>query len=343
MNDEIPSGIEERLSRGENRGIAVAGRNGTGKGISFPKPLTLPEIFAFEDPQSLADGLLPKGAVVILSSYTGLGKTLVAHEIERSVMDGFPVFGHFRIAEPGPVLLFDEESPGPFLKDRLQRMGFAPDLPFYCFHFAGLRVDAPKHFGYMKETVKELKPALVVFDALCRFHGADENSATEMSAVMARFRQLANLGPTVLVIHHANKGDGDMRKRSRGSSDIIGAVDLELAMTQAGDELVIQSVKSRQRSVSAFKVKIEEQNERLAVRYIGEKTSAQNELKTALREILAAGPRSFNEIDAALATAGIAAPRTTLQRTLSDMRDETRVSIGERHKKLYALKEGVPL
>ena len=64
--------------------------------------------------------------------------------------------------------------------------------------------------------------------------------------VMGRVRALANMGPCVLVQIHQSK-QGELRTRSRGSSDIVGAADLELALTVKDEEhglLTLQSVKA---------------------------------------------------------------------------------------------------
>ena len=178
--------------------------------------LPIREIFQYEDPESLIEGLLFKNTLTILSGFTGTGKTLLAHEIEKSILDGFPVFGNpaFKVRQTGSVLLFDSETPAAFLKQRLQTMGFEETAPFYVAHFSGLRIDADRDFEIVKAIIGEIHPALVVFDSSLRFHCADENDAAEMSRVMERFRELANI-TTILLIHHMTKSMVDIRIRPR--------------------------------------------------------------------------------------------------------------------------------
>lgn len=70
---------------------------------------------------------------------------------------------------------------------------------------------------------------LIVFDSLVRFHAADENSASEMRNVMAHLRRLADVGATVLVLHHRSKTEAN---KYRGSSDILAAVDMVYALEE---------------------------------------------------------------------------------------------------------------
>ena len=75
---------------------------------------------------------------------------------------------------------------------------------------------------------RERKP-LIIFDSLIRFHGADENSATEMALAMQDLRALANAGATVVLLHHRAKSE---TSRYRGSSDIAGGVDLAISVSR---------------------------------------------------------------------------------------------------------------
>ena len=64
---------------------------------------------------------------------------------------------------------------------------------------------------------------LIIFDSLIEFHPGSEQSSTETRAFMKYFRALANLGATIVVLHHSGKAES--AKIYRGSSDIKAAVD----------------------------------------------------------------------------------------------------------------------
>jgi len=64
---------------------------------------------------------------------------------------------------------------------------------------------------------------LIIYDSLIEFHPGSEQSSTETRAFMRQFRALANIGATVVVLHHTGKAE--TAKLYRGSSDIKAVVD----------------------------------------------------------------------------------------------------------------------
>jgi hypothetical protein len=90
--------------------------------------------------------------------------------------------------------------------------------------------------------------ALVVVDSLSGFHGGDQNDAGEMRTFMHRCRRLADLGATVVVIHH--DGKAETAKDYRGSSDFKAAIDTGFHVSNYGDSgqlgtLVLRPFKMR--------------------------------------------------------------------------------------------------
>jgi predicted ATP-dependent serine protease len=93
------------------------------------------------------------------------------------------------------------------------------------------------------EIARTMKP-LIVVDSFIRFHGADENSATEMGRVMGELRALANVGAVVILQHHKPKAEGT---QYRGSSDIKAGVDVAFAVAYEKEQrvLTVQCFKNR--------------------------------------------------------------------------------------------------
>jgi hypothetical protein len=100
----------------------------------------------------------------------------------------------------------------------------------------------------IREFARQHRP-LLIWDSLIDFHDGDEQSASETRKFMKHFRALANLGATVLILHHTGKTIGS--QEYRGSSDIKAAVDmaycLEAEMTLAGGihRLTLRNFKAR--------------------------------------------------------------------------------------------------
>jgi hypothetical protein len=96
--------------------------------------------------------------------------------------------------------------------------------------------------------VREHKP-LIIYDSLIEFHPGSEQSSTETRAFMRQFRTLANMGATVVVLHHTGKAESS--KQYRGSSDIKAAVDTAYLLERADEnepeirKLVLTCFKSR--------------------------------------------------------------------------------------------------
>jgi len=223
--------------------------------ISY-KLTNLEEIFQYPEPSFLIDPILIDGTVSIIGAYTGIGKSLIALSIIKSVLTGDPLWGKYNVLKTGPVFLIDEETPISFLKERVQKMHFEKDLPLYLLHLQDVRIDRDANFNALMATIEKVRPVLVVFDSLIRVHRQKEDEATSMSSVIDRLRKIANSGTTVLVIHHHRKAEGPLNQKLRGSSDIPGGVDIDYALIKKDDYLVFSSVKTRTKPIIPIKLKI---------------------------------------------------------------------------------------
>jgi hypothetical protein len=177
---------------------------------------------------------LPKGAVVALTGDSGSGKSTLATAWARDAKV--------------PTLFLDRENPIAVISDRLDRLGFE-DGPLVKFWGGWLSEEAPvPDSAQVMDWVRscDSKPILVV-DSLVAFHGGDENDAGETRNFMHRCRRAANLGATVVVIHH--NGKAETAKDYRGSSDFKAAVDLGFHVTNFGDgcldKLILRPFKTR--------------------------------------------------------------------------------------------------
>ena len=72
---------------------------------------------------------------------------------------------------------------------------------------------------------------MIVYDSLIEFHPGCEQSSSETRAFMCQFRTLANMGATVVILHHTGKAPTS--KEYRGSSDIKAAVDTAYLLERA--------------------------------------------------------------------------------------------------------------
>ncbi|HWR35363.1 MAG TPA: DnaB-like helicase N-terminal domain-containing protein [Clostridia bacterium] len=163
---------------------------------------------------------LPRGAVVALTGDSGSGKSTLATAWTRDVSV--------------PVLFLDRENPLSAIADRLERLGMI-DGDRIRFWGGWLAQEAPQPDApAVMDWVRTCDPKpLVVVDSFSAFGPVDQNDAGETRAFMHRCRRLADLGATVVVIHH--DGKADTAKDYRGSSDFKAAIDSGYHVTNFGD------------------------------------------------------------------------------------------------------------
>jgi hypothetical protein len=225
------------------------------------KVTTLEDIANFPDPSFIVESIVPDENLIILGGPPKVGKSLVALLIAKSVMDGVPLLG-YQVNRTGTVLLIDEESSKPLLKERTQKMRFHKGLPFIVIHLEGVRVDTVEGFKRLVATVRKFKPVLIIIDCLRRVHREKENESASMSKVMGNLRKIVKSGLAVILIHHFRKGgnkeNDELDQMLRGSSDIAAAADVVYALTQEDDEHVtFQTVLNRNGPLISIILKME--------------------------------------------------------------------------------------
>lgn len=87
--------------------------------------------------------------------------------------------------------------------------------------------------------------SLIIIDTLHRnFGGGDENSSKDLGAFINNIDiHLRKTGATVLIVHHSGHGDQD---RSRGSSSIKAAMDVEYKISKVDDDVTMECTKSKE-------------------------------------------------------------------------------------------------
>jgi hypothetical protein len=193
------------------------------------------------------EGFLADATVNVLTSEPGAGKTTVALALADAVARGV-AFAGMKTARRS-VLVLDRENPSSFVADVLKRLG-AQDGGDLRIWGGWLPEQAPDPgSGIVQEWVLacDAKP-LIVMDSLVAFHGGDENDASETRTYMQRCRWLANMGATLLLLHHSGKGE--TAQDYRGSSDIKASADACFKLTNIGpsnriERLRIKPFKSR--------------------------------------------------------------------------------------------------
>lgn len=220
------------------------------------KPLSLKELLNKDYPptQWLVQDIIPENSIILLSASPACFKTWFSMDLSLRVASGDKFLGHFDTKQTG-VLILDAESGSKQAHDRFKKLGANQDLPIYYKSCNRKRMSQDYATAILVECLdKNIK--LVIFDSLTRFHNSNENDANEMSRLFESFYQLKNQGVSCLIICHNRKayyGGNESQNRLnlgeliRGSSDILAACDLHLAIERLKDRNAIRISQTKNR------------------------------------------------------------------------------------------------
>lgn len=197
----------------------------------------------------LVEPLWAAQAVGLLAGSPKTGKTWMALDLAVAVASNTHCLGSLPVLTHGPVLVYAAEDAQPILRERLAALvavrGISLEtLPVSVIVEPVLRLDTERDQERLAETLRLLRPRLVVLDPLIRLHRLDENSSREVSALLSYFRQLQReYSVALLLVHHMRKGGGSRPGENlRGSSDLHAWGDtlLYLRRTQEGILLTVE-------------------------------------------------------------------------------------------------------
>jgi len=177
-------------------------------------------------------------------------KTWLGLDMALSVATGTPCLGKYTVPEPGPVLIYLAEDALPAVRERIEGMaryrGLDLDqVEIHVITAPVLRLDQDRDRTRLWETVRRLRPRLLVLDPLVRLHGIDENHAGDVAELLGYFRSLQRqLGLSVLLVHHTRKNAVEGVAAGlglRGSGDIHAFGDSNLYLRRTEERLILAS------------------------------------------------------------------------------------------------------
>ncbi len=206
--------------------------------------LTPDQLDTLPPPEPLIEGYCALNSFTTTFGRPGTAKTLIEMAKAFSVVTGQPWFGH-RVRK-GPVLyIVGEGTAGLAQRQRAWRevCGWPALDGLHWLPKALNLLDASREVSALVMLVEELAPVLVIVDTLARsMPGGDENSSTDMSAIVAasdRIREAA--GCTVDLVHHTPR-EGST---PRGHSALEGAVDTALLLERTGNLITLSAHKQK--------------------------------------------------------------------------------------------------
>jgi RecA-family ATPase len=191
----------------------------------------------------LVEGLWGAEAVGIIGGEPKCCKSFLALDLAVAVSSATPCLRRFPVARRGRVLLFAAEDALPIVRQRLDGICAAAsvvleDLDLQVITAPTLRLDLELDRTRLDDTVRVLRPALLVLDPFVRLHRIDENVSAEVAPLLDFLRSLQRRYQTAIVlVHHARKGAAHLRagQALRGSSELHAWGDSNLYLRRGGD------------------------------------------------------------------------------------------------------------
>ncbi len=175
-------------------------------------------------------GIIPAAAVTLLTGDSGQGKSLFSTAVAGAMAWGKDFLGE--PMEQRRVVYLDREQPLSVIKQHIFDLRIdRTDQLVYWDSSEPVPPDGPAAPSLIELAEKE--KACFIFDPLVAFFHGSEQDANQTREVMSHFRNLANAGGTVIILHHSGKGESS--KLYRGSSDIKAAVDVAWMVEKVGD------------------------------------------------------------------------------------------------------------
>jgi RecA-family ATPase len=185
----------------------------------------------------LVEGLIPKGALVILAAASGVGKSWLALHLSKCFSQG----GNFLENENNEcdiakTLYVDAENPRAVIKNRTDLLNYQESNNFRLLEAHRINLRETPHFQRLEKLVLEEEFKVVIIDTLrATAGGLDENNANEVRPFLSRFNKLRNAGVTVIFLDHTRKperieGYKPNKNQIMGSQDKVSAVDIVLML-----------------------------------------------------------------------------------------------------------------
>lgn len=214
-----------------------------GRVVPLLQVKTVADALATPSREYLVKGLLYAGDLSVTHGEPGCGKSNLWLHIGYRLSQGQAIFG--RRVRPCPVLYLALEGAGSIAK-RIQGVsqtwGMAEQF-FYIAQPLNLFDDSAAMAGLIDAMHSHEIKALIVDTHARAIHGGDENASADTGRMIGNYDQIRHqTGAHVAVVHHGTKS-GD--KGPRGHSSLMGAIDLNMEVTNADGVRTVAIRKAR--------------------------------------------------------------------------------------------------
>ena len=194
-------------------------------------------------PQWLVRDLWTTAAVGVIGGSPKVGKSWFGLDLAVSVASGTPALGRFPVDATGPALVYLAEDALPRVRDRVSHLCrhrglHLSRLDLQVVTADRLRLDTERDQLALDQTVQRIRPALLLLDPLVRLHSLDENSASDISSLLAFLRAINRRYHLALIlVHHmAKRSSRNLGQSLRGSSDLHAWTDSACYLVRRPDD-----------------------------------------------------------------------------------------------------------
>lgn len=201
---------------------------------NLPQPLAPQELFSDEKIISISGNYLIRGALHLISSDPGTGKTTFLYHLATALSEGREFLGEK--LTPLRVAYFDLETPRNVRSKTLQLLDFKEDGNLIFFEE---KCEAEKLY----QVVEKYQIDLIIIDTVSLFFSIKkENDNAEVNDKIIRpLKELTKkTGVAIILVHHTAKASKEQSKayRSRGASALPGGVDVVINLENTEEENV---------------------------------------------------------------------------------------------------------
>lgn len=194
----------------------------------------------------LWEGILPKPSLGILAAKPKFGKTLLSFNLAIAISLGCHYLG--RKVKQTDVLIVQLEDPEVIIRNRFSKMGIGDEE--HIFIRAGMPM-TKEDWKLLNEFIAEKQIGLIIIDPFIFAFSGNEQDATATSIFLKSIRELIfATGCSVLLVHHHRKSQGEHGDQIRGSSAILGAVDVALELIREDEDNPTATLKITSRFAS---------------------------------------------------------------------------------------------
>ena len=210
---------------------------------NLPQPLAPQELFSNEKILSITGNYLVRGALHLISSDPGTGKTTFLYHLATALSEGREFLGEK--LTPLRVAYFDLETPRNVRSKTLQLLDFREDGNLMFFEE---RCEVEKLY----QIVEKYRIDLIIIDTVSLFFSIkkEEDNSEVNNKIIQPLKELTKkTGAAIILAHHNSKASKERSKayRSRGASALPGGVDIviNLENTEEDDVRKLEVAKNR--------------------------------------------------------------------------------------------------